>query len=131
MGNAIGARRSQTQSPLIYGGVKRALPGRSSLCLIEGTTVAGTRHVGGIRERAAAYEPGERFAFVRDHDNLYDEWAVRVYDASRERVGYVSCECSEIVARLLDGGRRVHGRFEGVSQVENWTRIAMGVYLDD
>ena len=101
------------------------------LCLVAGTTVAGTRHVPGVEELARSYEPGARFVFERDKDNIYDEWAVRVYDACRHRIGYVSCECNEVVARLMDGGKRVFGCFEGVSQVENWTRIEMGVYLDD
>lgn len=101
------------------------------LCLVEGTAIAGTRHVAGIREKARAFAPGRRFTFERDRDNLYDPWAVRVLDEDRERLGYVSCECNEVVARLIDGGKRVHGSFSGVEYADCWTRIEMGVYLDD
>lgn len=113
------------------GNVVRVGAQRRPLCLIEGTTVAGTRHVAGIRDIAEGYEPGERFVLRRDLDNMYDEWAVKVFDRNNVRIGYVSCECNEIVARLIDGGRRVFACFEGVAQVESWTRIEMGVYLND
>lgn len=102
-----------------------------AICLVKGTTVAGTRHVAGVREMVRALSAGERLVLERDHDNLYDEWAVRVLDGARNRIGYVSCECNEVVARLMDGGKRVFGVFEGARQVESWTRVEMGVYLDD
>lgn len=104
---------------------------KGEICLIEGTNIAGTRHVAGIRELAEGFAPGTRFSFERDPDNLFDEWAVRVLGEDRMRLGYVSCECNEVIARLMDGGKRVFGRFEGVRQVGNWTRVEMGVYLDD
>ncbi|WP_165170336.1 MULTISPECIES: HIRAN domain-containing protein [unclassified Adlercreutzia] len=108
-------------------------PARTSraLCLVKGTTVAGTRHVAGVRDLVGGLQAGSRLAFERDRDNLYDEWAVRVLDGARNRIGYVSCECNEVVARLMDGGKHVFGVFEGASQVESWTRVEMGVYLDD
>ncbi|MDO4290936.1 MAG: HIRAN domain-containing protein [Eggerthellaceae bacterium] len=114
---------------------KKAAPARRgaprAICLVAGSTVAGTRHVAGVSDLAQTYRPGERFVFERDRDNLYDAWAVRVLDGNRNRLGFVSCECNEVVARLMDGGKLVFGVFEGVEQVENWTRIEMGVYLDD
>lgn len=104
---------------------------RRGICIVEGTNVAGTRHVAGIRERAALYGSGTEFTFVRDPDNAYDRWAVEVFDPSNERIGYVSCDCNEVVARLLDGGKRVFGRCDGVVNLGGWTCIEMGVYLDD
>ena len=116
-------------------GFKKAAPARRgasrAICLVAESTVAGTRHVAGVSDLACSYQPGERFVFERDRDNLYDAWAVRVLDGRRNRLGFVSCECNEVVARLMDGGKHVFGVFEGVEQVENWTRIEMGVYLDD
>lgn len=102
-----------------------------AICLVESTAVAGTRHVANIRECADGLVAGARLSFERDRDNLYDEWAVRVFDSRRNRLGYVSCDCNEVVARLMDGGKRVFGILSGVEQVGSWTRVEMGVYLDD
>ena len=90
-----------------------------SVCLVDETAVAGTRHVPGVRE----------LAFVRDRRNPYDPWATEVRDERGNRLGYVSCEHNEVVARLLDGGRDVAGLVGSVDQLGNWTRIQMEVRL--
>ena len=37
----------------------------SSICVVEETTVAGTRHVPGVAEIAEGYAKGERFSLVQ------------------------------------------------------------------
>ncbi len=101
------------------------------ICVVEDTTVAGTRHVAGMAELAQNYRSGERFSLVRDAANNFDPWAVEVRDKANNRIGYVSCECNEFVARLLDGGKSVEGRLDACEQIGAWTRLAMGVYLND
>ena len=88
-----------------------------SICVVENTTVAGTRHVAGMAEMAENYRPGDRFALVRDSGN--------------RRVGYVSCECNEFVGRLIDGGKSVDGRLVAREQVGSWCRLVMEVHLND
>ncbi len=38
---------------------------------------------------------------------------VGVFDDQSNRIGYVSCECNEVIARLLDGGKSLSARFCG------------------
>ncbi|MDE8703065.1 HIRAN domain-containing protein [Adlercreutzia equolifaciens] len=102
-----------------------------SICVVENTTVAGTRHIPAMAERAAAYQTGERFALVRDDGNPFDPWAVEVRDGGNERIGYVSCECNEFIGRLLDGGKSVEGRLAAKEQIGAWTRLVMEVHLND
>ena len=89
----------------------------SSICVVEETTVAGTRHVPGVAEIAEGYAKGERFSLVRDGRD--------------RRIGYVSCECNEFVGRLLDGGKLVEGRLTAREQVGAWCRLVMEVRLND
>lgn len=105
------------------GGPERSLP------LVESTAVAGTRHVPGVRSLAEGLAPGDELALVRDRRNPYDPWATEVRDGRGNRLGYVSCEHNEVVARLLDGGRDVAGVVGSVDQLGNWTRIQMEVRL--
>ena len=102
---------------------------RRSVCLVDETAVAGTRHVPGVRALADGLAPGDELAFVRDRRNPYDPWATEVRDERGNRLGYVSCEHNEVVARLLDGGRDVAGLVGSVDQLGNWTRIQMEVRL--
>ena len=93
------------------------------------SAVAGTRHVPGVRALVDGLAPGDELAFVRDRRNPYDPWATEVRDERGNRLGYVSCEHNEVVARLLDGGRDVAGLVGSVDQLGNWTRIQMEVRL--
>ena len=61
-----------------------------SIRVVEGTTVAGTRHVPAMAAIAEGYGKGERFALVRDAANPHDGWAVEVRDGADRRIGYVS-----------------------------------------
>lgn len=103
----------------------------SSICVVENTTVAGTRHVAGIGDIAEGYGKGEHFSLVRDPANRFDPWAIEVRDGEDRRIGYVSCECNEFVSRLIDGGKSVEGRLSSREQIGTWTRLTMEVYLND
>ena len=101
------------------------------VCLIERTAVAGTHHVAGIRALAQALKAGEPLSLRRDARNPYDEHSIEVLDRGRRRLGYLSCEYNEIVSRLIDGGRSVHGVVRGVVDFDGWTKIEMAVVLND
>lgn len=104
---------------------------RGSVCMIGRTSIAGTRQIASIQERAFSMRRGEPLELVRDSRNPYDRWAVEVRDLHGSRLGYVSCEHNEVVARLIDGGRHLHGRLVEVEQCGSWTRMEMEVHLND
>jgi hypothetical protein len=101
------------------------------ICLVPSTRVAGTTHVEGIDELASGLAAGERLVLVRDKDNRYDAWSIKVSTAGGRRLGYVAADVSEIPARLMDGGKALYGEVNVVEKVGGWWRIGMGVWLDD
>lgn len=103
----------------------------TGICFIEETTIAGTNHVDNIHEIARHIPKDACFLLEHDDRNPFDPWAVKVLDEQRNRLGYVSCAHNEVIARLLDGGKKVVGRLKHIANVEAWTRIEMGVYLYD
>lgn len=102
-----------------------------SICVVENTTVAGTRHVPGMSEVSEGYRTGERFSLVRDAANRFDPWAIEVRDVADRRIGYVSCECNEFIGRLIDGGKSLEGRLTSREQIGSWCRLVMEVHLND
>ena len=102
-----------------------------SIRVVENTTVAGTRHVPAMAAIAEGYGKGDRLSLVRDAANPHDGWAVEVRDGADRRIGYVSCEYNEFVARLIDGGKSVEGRLTDKEQIGSWTRLVMEVVLND
>ena len=89
------------------------------------------RHVPAMAAIAEGYGKGDRLSLVRDAANPHDGWAVEVRDGADRRIGYVSCECNEFVARLIDGGKSVEGRLTDKEQIGSWTRLVMEVVLND
>ena len=65
------------------------------------------------------------------HETSRGPEAVEVRDGADRRIGYVSCECNEFVARLIDGGKSVEGRLTDKEQIGSWTRLVMEVVLND
>ena len=106
-------------------------PFSQPICLIPDTRVAGTSHVPGIGGLVASLGEGDRLRLERDPQNRYDPWAIRVLDARGRRLGFVPTDSNEILARLMDGGRRLFAEVTEVELRGSWHRIGVGVWLDD
>lgn len=106
------------------------IPFQNKIVLIEDTRVAGTTHVHGIDEIAGKLEVGAGLRLEREPGNLADTWAIRVF-AGDECIGYVSADCNEILARLMDGGKALSAKLTGKEKVGNWNKLHMEVSLDD
>lgn len=113
------------------GGLTIPKPFSHPICLVPSTRVAGTTHVKGIRDLANHLAEGDRLRLQRDAHNHYDQWAIKVFDASNNRLGFVSADVNEIPARLMDGGKSLFAEVVGVELVDSWVKIEIGVWLDD
>lgn len=109
----------------------RRQPAHARICLVERTTVAGTRHIPQVRALSEGLRSGSALLLRRDRSNPHDVFAVEVLDGRERLLGYLSCEFNEIVSRLIDGGKRVSAVVRSVGQVGCWTKIDMAVMLDD
>ena len=98
-------------------------------CIIDGTSIAGCSRVDNIDEVLNALNQGDRLEFRRDKDNFFDEWAIKIFDSSGNRMGFVSCECNEVLSRMIDAGFKVEGLFDSAEHREGWTDIKIKVML--
>lgn len=112
-------------------GMEVPKPFSQPICLIDEARVAGTRFVEDIDLVTEDLHVGDRLTFVRDAHNLHDRWAVRVRDAKGRGVGFFPADQVEIIARLMDGGKRIYGTVTQLEVIEGWYRIKMAVMLDD
>ena len=106
------------------------IPFANPITLIEETRVAGTSHVPDIDGIVARLERGFELRLQREPDNLVDSWAIQVY-AEEDRIGYVSADCNEILARLMDGGKALSATLLSKELIGTWHKITMAVRLDD
>ncbi len=106
-------------------------PFSQPICLIPETRIAGTTHVEGIDELAERLTKGARLELVRDAENRYDRWAIKVRNDKGERLGFVSADINEIPARLMDGGKRLFAEVTDIELRGSWWKIGIRVWLDD
>ena len=67
---------------------------------------------------------------LREPGNLADTWAIKVF-VGDVRIGYVPADRNEILARLMDGGKRLSAEVVDHELVGTWHKVTMGVWLDD
>lgn len=105
-------------------------PFESSIVLCEDAIVAGTSHVKGIDDIVAGLAFPASAQLVRDAGNMHDEWAIKVL-VNDKRIGFVPCACNEMLARLMDGGKKLEARLIAVEKCGSWNKIHMEVSLVD
>ena len=111
-------------------GLSIPMPFANKIVLLEEAHVAGTTHVKGIAEIADRLHDGQELALERDMGNTQDAWAIRVL-ADGTRIGYVPADRNEVLARLMDGDKKLGATVTGKELLGSWHKIHMEVYLDD
>lgn len=99
------------------------------VCIIENTSIAGTGRVKEIKELVSDIKKGDSLRLIRDKENYFDEWAVKITDGVGNKLGFISCDCNEIISRMLDAGFRVEGKFNSSTERDGWTDIKIKVML--
>ena len=80
--------------------------------LVLKTGITGVQfHIESEEERDAlnAIAPGTELMLFRESDNERDEWAIAVYLTDDDKLGYISRYKNEVIARLMDAGKRFVG----------------------
>ena len=95
------------------------------------TRVAAVERTPGAAKAAQEILVGDELSFIRQPEHVDSCWAIRVTNRQGNVVGYVARDVEEILARLMDGGKRVYGKVTDVSLHGQHTNVRMEVYLDD
>lgn len=108
-----------------------------------GTDVVGTSYVENIAALYETLQEGERVRLVREPENPYDEYAIRIDalpedgEISREalvpgsKLGYIPRDRNKIFARLMDAGKDLYGTVRHKEIVGGYYRIVIKVFLRD
>lgn len=77
--------------------------------LVLKTGIAGLRfHIVTDEEKEAVGNivPEAELTLYREPDNKYDKWAIAVYTANDDMIGYIPRFKNETIARLMDAGKK-------------------------
>ena len=133
-------------SALHSGGVSLPMPFERDIFLL-GIEVAGTSHVPNMDRLYEALDEGDRVKLVREPDNPYDEYAIRIdtendapigYLASDAqslaesvKLGYIPMKNNKVFARLMDAGKLLYGVVRRKEMDGEYHRIVVKIYLKD
>ena len=128
-------------------GVALPLPFEQDIFLY-GTEVAGTSYRENIEELFEVLEEGDLVTLIREPENPYDEYAIRLdldaddipgYDPAAtdlndrgRMLGYVPRAYNRIIARLMDAGKLLYGRVRHKELVNgSYHKIVVKIYMRD
>ena len=106
-------------------------PFSSAVKLIDNTRVARTSRGENIDLLMKNLKVGERLNLVREPNNLNDKNAVKITTGAGDKLGYVACDCDEIISKLLDGGKEVFAEILNLETIGPWNKIDIEVFVDD
>ena len=138
---------SETQlMAAIQGNEELPMPFERDIFLL-GVEVAGTSHIPNIRKLYDSLDEGERVKFIREPQNPFDEYAIRIdtmndnpigyvapdsnaLDAS-VKLGYIPRSTNKVFARLMDAGKSLYGVVRHKEIQGNYCKIVIKIYLED
>ncbi len=106
------------------------IPFQNKIVLFEDARIAGTSNFHGAKSLAISLELNSELKLEREQGNLADRWAIKVL-AEGKVIGFVSADCNEILARLMDGGKALSARLVSKNVEKNLVKLRMEVSLDD
>ena len=109
--------------------VEQKVPTQKQVCIIDGTSIAGTGRIEGINDIVSNIERGDRLQLIRDKDNYFDEWAIKIADNLGNRLGFISCDRNEILSRMMDAGFELEAIFDDSIERDGWTDVRIKVLL--
>ncbi len=92
--------------------------------------IAGTAYVD-INKIEPDLHHGDLLAFKREPENAHDPLAIMIFEQKGRKLGYIPRAKNEVLARLMDAGKLVFGKIEGLERFEKWLKITIRVYMKD
>ena len=99
--------------------------------LLKECHVAGTVHVDDVLCKTESVGIGSVLALKREIANDYDEFAIRVETAAGERIGWVPKKHNDVLARIMDAGKRLVAKVTHKELEDHWLNIRIEIYMKD
>ena len=93
--------------------------------------VAGTLHVDDVLYKTKTVNVGTRLALKRDVGNERDPLAICVETQEGDRVGWIPQKYNDVLARLMDAGKRLFAKVSSKSLEDHWLNLRIEIYLED
>ena len=141
------AKRDDTELiSSLHSGLDLPMPFEQDVFLY-GTEIAGTSYRENIEELYSRLNEGDLLTLIREPENPYDEYAIRIdvdadgipgyiptedYPADKSRMlGYIPRAFNKVFARLMDAGKLLYGVVRHKEKQNGYHKIVVKIYLRD
>ena len=93
------------------------------------TFIAGTSYIED-KNLFINLKVGEELILIREN-NKFDDNAILVKNASKEKLGYIPEKDNVVFSRLLDAGKFLKAKVKDIEKVGSLHKIGIGIYLFD
>ncbi|MFM7216412.1 MAG: HIRAN domain-containing protein [Bacteroidota bacterium] len=92
--------------------------------------IAGTSYLE-LDKVEPGLKQGDKLLLLREPDNEHDRFAVVIFTAESQKLGYLPRNRNESVARLLDAGKLLFAVLESKEWQDEWLKLSIKVnYID-
>ncbi len=92
--------------------------------------IAGTMHIEDETVFDGVHE-GDTLILQREPENKFDENAILVLNANRQKLGYVPEKDNIVFTRLMDAGKFLTAKVDYMSDRRSFKQIDISIYLVD
>ncbi len=92
--------------------------------------VAGTGYAD-LEDEEPRLQVGECLVLLREPANRHDPMAIRVLSSRRRKLGYVPADSNEVLARLMDAGKRLTAALVSKEWDGGWLHLEMEIALEE
>ncbi len=93
-------------------------------CLVAGTSFLS------LQQTEPKMTENTVFDLKREPKNKFDKKAIAIY-FQKEKIGYVPKEKNEVIANLMDAGKKFSAKLISKQWEGNWLKLDVEVYLND
>ncbi len=93
-------------------------------CMVAGTSFQSLREIEKEIIHIAVFD------LTREPTNKFDKRAIAIY-YNKNKIGYIPKEKNEVIANLMDAGKKFSAKLISKSWEGNWLKIVVEIYLND
>ena len=113
---------------ILHKNVDIDLPFSQDIFLLK-TTLAKTTEIKNIDEKIKNIKIGSKLKVLKNNSKRYPD-SISIY-WDKYVIGYIPNQDSQILSRLLLGGKLLYAKVIGFEKISLWNRIVVEIYLKD
>ncbi len=115
---------------IVYGDLPDLLRPMQQKIFLDSVYAAGISHIDDP-EIVSLLKPEEKLRLVREPENPYDRYAIRIDNENGQKIGYVPRRSNRVYARLMDAGKMIEAAVNRVEKTGRYYALKADLSMVD